>query len=437
MTAMRALFPALPRKAWSVLGADALSAVGSGLTLPFLVLYLHTIRGFGLATASLAVAAVAVAGLAGNPLGGALSDRAGPRTALIAGLTIAGVGSAGLTVVTHPWQAFAAAGLSGLGLAVAWPAQDSLLARLVRPGQRSSVFAVRHATMNLGLAAGALLAALLVDTSRPGTFIVLYLLDAASFLAAIPIVLGVKAPQAGPATEKAPDTGESTTERTGYRQVLRDPLLRQLWLLTALLITVGYGQFNAALPAYATGQGGISARELSIVFAANTLTVVLAQLLTLRLLSGRRRTRGIMVLCGMWAVTWLLTLLGGATEAFAVGLFVGAAVVFGLGETLLSSTVPALVNDIAPEHLRGRYNGASTLAYTTGFALGPLLAGFTLARGLAPALFAGLVTACALGALLAHRLERRLPPTANIVDAPVAGAAAPAVPSADPADVAP
>ena len=48
---MTGLVPRLPRLAWLVFGGDALSAVGSGLTLPFLLVYLHQIKGtsYGLA----------------------------------------------------------------------------------------------------------------------------------------------------------------------------------------------------------------------------------------------------------------------------------------------------------------------------------------------------------------------------------------------------
>ena len=106
---------------------------------------------------------------------------------------------------------------------------------------------------------------------------------------------------------------------------------------------------------------------------------------------------------------------GGLTQSAM--LFVAAGVVFALGETLLGPTVPALVNDIAPEAVRGRYNGASTLAYTAGFATGPLLAGFALGHGLAMPLLLGLVVVCLGCALFAVKLESRLPAAVNTVPA--------------------
>jgi MFS family permease len=153
-----------------VLGADTLSAVGTGLTAPFLVVYLHTVWGLALGVAGLVVATIALDGLGGNPFDGWLADRLRPRTALIIGMSTAGAGALGLAAVGTPGQAFAAAAVSGFGVATAWPAQDALLARLVAPAQRSAVFAIRHATMNAGLGTGGLVAALIVDPARPGTF---------------------------------------------------------------------------------------------------------------------------------------------------------------------------------------------------------------------------------------------------------------------------
>ena len=147
----RGLVPRLGRGAWVVLAADLLSAVGTGMTLPFLLVYLHTARGLSLPLAGAAAASIAVASLAGNPLGGAGADRIGPRATLAAGLAAAGAGALMLAGAHSPWQAFAGAAGSGLGVSVAWPAQDVLLSRLAAQ-DRSAVFGVRYATMNLGLA---------------------------------------------------------------------------------------------------------------------------------------------------------------------------------------------------------------------------------------------------------------------------------------------
>jgi MFS family permease len=190
-----------------------------------------------------------------------------------------------------------------------------------------------------------------------------------------------------------------------------------MWLITALLVCVGYAQLHAAFPVYATGAGELSAPGLGVAFAANTLAVVVAQLVVLRLAQGRRRTRAIMLLCAFWGATWAMVLAGGEVpgEVAATFTFSAAMVVFAIGETLLSPTMPAIANDLAPEALRGRYNGIYTLAWTTGFATGPLVAGLAFGAGLGQVFLVALIAGCGAAALGARALERRLPASANVI----------------------
>ena len=412
MNRINDLVPALPRQAWTVLGGHAITAVGSGLTLPFLLVYLSSVRGISLGTAGLAVSTVALGGLCGNFAGGWLADRVGARRAVVVGLLLSAGGTAALALVTSSLPAFAATSIMGLGAGIIWPAEDALLATVVRPRQRPAVFSVRFAATNAGLGVGALLAAGMVDIAAPWTFSAIYVANAVAFLLYVPVLL-----LAVPEPDRAGDAeNPAGPVRGGYRQVVRDRLFLSMWGLTALVVTVSYGQYHSSFPAFATGEGGISARALSLAFAVNTLTIVCAQLIVLRLMMGHRRTRGIMLACALWTVTWALTIAAGhVAGGIAVLLFALAMMFFALGETLFSPTVPAIVNDLATADLRGRYNGLFMLAWTTGFMVGPAVAGFGLEAGLGSVFFVLLIGACALTAVAARLLERRIPAAANLV----------------------
>ncbi|HUC56930.1 MAG TPA: MFS transporter, partial [Streptosporangiaceae bacterium] len=159
---------------------------------------------------------------------------------------------------------------------------------------------------------------------------------------------------------------------------------------------------------------------LSLAYAANTVTVVVAQLLVLRWLAGRRRTTATAMAAVTWAVTWVIVIAAGqlGSGAAAAALFAIALVAFGVGETLFSPTLPAIVNDIAPPEAAGRYNGLSTLAFTTGFLLGPVIGGAALGAGAGTALFGALVLACLIAAALALALGRHLRPAVNQIASP-------------------
>jgi MFS family permease len=161
----------------------------------------------------------------------------------------------------------------------------------------------------------------------------------------------------------------------------------------------------------------VSAAVVGIAFAANTFTVVAFQLPVLRLLEHHRRTTGVALACGCWAAAWTLTAAvgtwGGGTAA-VLG-FTAALMVFAVGETLLAPSQASLVNDLAPDDLRGRYNGLYTLAWTTGLAVGPAVAGASLGGGHGTALFGGLALACVVTGFAALRLGRHLPASVDLV----------------------
>jgi MFS family permease len=210
---------------------------------------------------------------------------------------------------------------------------------------------------------------------------------------------------------------ETTEDSLGYRSVFGDRVFLRVVGLTALLCVVGYAQLNTAFPVFATGPGEISAGALGLAFAVNTLAVAVLQLPVLRLAQGRRRTAALVLVFALFAATWAVTLVAGELGggAAAVAVFVSAAAIFALGETLMSPSVAPMVNDLAPDALRGRYNGLYTLAWTTGFVAGPLLAGAALGAGHATAFFLALIGACGLGALGAYRLRPRLPAGVDLV----------------------
>jgi MFS family permease len=333
----------------------------------------------------------------------------------MAGLVLAAAGSAALAAARTAPGLFAAAGLLGLGVAVIWPAQDALLASLAGPGGGSAVFAVRHACLNAGLGLGALAAAAVISTARPATFTAIYLADAATFLAFLPVLARLR-PPAPPPTPQPPasEPPAAAPGRARFRTVLADRAFVRVWVLAAVLVTVSFGQAQSSFAGYATRPGGIGPHALALAFAANTATVVGAQLPILRRLAGHRRTTAASLAAAAWAASWAVVIAAGHLRgAAAAAAFAAAMVIFALGECLLAPTLPAIINDLAPPHAAGRYNGLGALAFTTGFLAGPAAGGAALGAGRGTALFAALAVTCAAAAASALRLGRHLPAAAN------------------------
>jgi MFS family permease len=400
---MRNLVPSLPRAAWQVLAAGSLSALANGLTYPFLVVYLHRVRDLSLGTAGLAAATIAGAAIAFNLAAGPLVDRLGPRRVVGAMLVVGSAGAATLAFADTAATALAGSALFGAGLTTGWVGLQQVIAAVVPAEQRGDAFAVQFALLNAGIGLGGLTAGLLVDFDRPETFEVAFLAAAACYLVFAAVLPFVSIPPR-PAEPKAARTG-------GYRAVVRDRRFRLVFALNLVFVGIGVGQIENAFPAFATEVGGASPRILGLAFAADTAVIVLCQFWVTARLRGRRRTRGLMLESVFWAAAWALALV--AARIGAPYLFVAVAVLFACAEMLHSPTIPAIVNDLASDRLRGRYNAAGALSWQTARIIGATTAGQLLGLGLGGPLLAAFIGFCGLGALLALRLERALPPQAN------------------------
>lgn len=395
------LDPRLPRTVWTLEAGGLVNSFGTGLVLPFVVIYLHNVRGFSLATAGLVLATISLASLVTSPLLGPLIDRIGGRATLAGSLVALAVGYGLFPLVREPWQAFLVAALAGIGNGGFWPAQSTLVAGLTPARRLHAAYALQRVTRNLGIGLGGLTGGLIATTTSPGTFTILFVVDAVTFLGYVLVLPLVPNPTL------PPRSGEEA--RSGYLTVLRHRALMGIVLLNALLVSVGYAQFEL-LPAFAKNEAGVSEMAIGIVFLVNTIVIVVAQLPIARLLEGRRRMRALALMPLLWAAAWVVVELGGSLleTAAAAAVFCAAAVLFGLGECFHGPTQGALVADLAPPHLRGRAFALSSNSWELGFVIGPAVGGLILATepfALWP--LAAAVCVVAAGATLL--LERTVP----------------------------
>src|SRR3954454_16427422 len=399
---LRSLDPMLPRQVWLVQIGGVVNSCGNGIVFPFVVIYLHNVRGISFAAAGLALSGGAVAALVAGFAAGTLVDRVGGRNTLLLGLLLQAVSFALFPLIREAWQAFALLALEGAGTACFWPGQSTLLSRLTPSERTHSAFALQRISMNLGLGLGGVVGGLIATTSDPGSFTTLFLLDATTFVVFIAILSTVR--------EVRPPQPDDTEEGAlGYRAAFRDRNFVWLLGLNVLFVAVGYEVF-ALLPPFAKNYAGVSERWVGTMWLANTLLIVLIQLPVSKALEGRRRMRALALMSLLFAAAALIVLGGGIwfTGTAAALVFVAATLVFGLGEVLQGPTQAPLVADLAPDHLRGRYFALGSMSWSAGSILGPAIGGPLL--GWPPLavwpLAAAVSLAAAFGCLA---LERRVP----------------------------
>ncbi|MEV6368712.1 MFS transporter [Micromonospora musae] len=406
---------ALPRRseARRILVGTLLSAIGRGLTLPFLFIYLTDVRGLTDARAGLVIGWYGAVTLALSPLGGTLIDRFGARRVVLPCLLIEAVGTGSLALVHSTGSAFLVATVIAVGSSAIWSGQNTILASLTDDGERQRVFGLNFALLNLGIGIGGMTSGAIVDTGRPVTFQMIYLLDAVSYL--MPALILLTLPGVGRRISSAA-AGERSSGG-GYLTVLRDRPFRRLVIFGLILTTCGYAQIEVGFTAYAIRVVEVSPRVVAWALAANTVMIVLAQLVVIRRLEGRSRTGALAVVGAVFAAAWLI--LGaagvvGTSNAIVAALGVMAcSAIFGFGETMLSPVMPALTNALATDELRGRYNAMSSMIFGVSGVIGPVTAGPLIGAADGKVWVAAVVGGCLLASVVALSLRRLLTPAVD------------------------
>jgi MFS family permease len=406
-----------------VLAGNFLSQLGSGLTFALLVVYLGQVRGLGTATAGIVIAYMALVSLLLMPVSGTAVDRFGPRPVLLIGLVVNAAGTALLPAVSSELTALAVATVITCGGTLTWGPQSSLIGRLTDSEQRQRVFGIQFLLLNLGLGMGGVVSAAIVTTSDPASFTRLYFIDAASYLVYVMVLLTMKGVGDGP------EVHEHEVPRSGsYRDVIADRILVRVALLGLVLATCGYGAFQVALPVFVTEISGLAVSWVAIAYTVNTLVIVVLQMFVLKRMEGRSRTRLLAVVAALWGLTWVILGVSGLLPSAAaiVGVCLSSAV-FALGEMLWAPIAPSLINDLAPDHLRGRYNSVQGLVWGVAGSLGPAVTGVLLGAGHI-VIWAAVVTGgCAVAGIMALRLRRHLTPALDgRMPAPAEGGRMPA-----------
>lgn len=402
----------LPRDGKLLLSVVVFQFIGTGLVLPFWVVYLHEMRGFGLDTVGLLLAVLSLGGfLASIPTGGAI-DRFGARRVQAVGLVLAIAGQSIMVFAATVPTAIVGLMLTGASFGIGWPSAQSLISTIVPSELRQRYFGVNFSLLNLGIGTGGIIGGFAVDTDRLWTFQAMYVGDACGYVLPLVVLLGPLRHAGGPVPRQ--DNGGPEV-KVGYVEVFRRPAVATLVALTFVFAFVGYGQLNTGMPAYARAISEVSTRGLGFAFAANTLVIVLFQLAVLKRIEGRRRTRVLVLMSVIWAVAWLLLGASGLVPGTlgATVLVAACASVFAIGETLLQPALPAIVNDLAPDELRGRYNALQSGTFQLAAILAPIAAGLFIDRGLGSWFIATLLGGLAIVAWLSLVLERQLPPAVN------------------------
>jgi MFS family permease len=376
-----------------------IDAFGSGLFIPLSILYFQVTANFSLPVIGLTLTIATVCTLPMTLITGSLVDRFGARRVTAISQLIQAVGLSGyLFVHTIPVLLMMAL-LITAGTRMFYAASASLIVEIAAPHERDRWFGLVGAIRNVGSGMGGFLAGLVLAINNPTIYHILIGICALCYLVAGCLLLC------------QPDPRYRVIEKVShvqYRAILHDHLFLG-FLIGNISFPLCSFMLGTALPIYVTETVHAPAWILGPVLALNSLLVISCQTLVVRLLEPYRRTRAI----GAAALVWCLS-----CSLFVLALIIPhvllipylflVVTIHTLASMLYGPTASALVADLGPASLRGRYLATYEFSWGIASALAPAL--FTILYAVTPALpwimLAALVSVSGMSMLW---LERRFP----------------------------
>lgn len=341
--------------------------LGGFMLYPFFALYLTQKFDIGMSTVGILFAIFSVTGMAGSALGGALTDRMGRRTVIIASLILSSLSALGMGFAPSMSIFIIVVVVVGTLSSIGHPAHEAVVADLLPPEKRAEGYGIIRVVFNLAVIIAPPIAGLLIAHS----YLTLFIVDAViSLISAAIVILALPEtkPQAHPHAK--PETMKQTF--AGYGRVFRDiPFVA--FIGVTVMMTLVYMNMNSTLGVYLRDQHSLPELNYGALLSINAIIVVALQFWVTRRLE---RFKPML----MMAAGSILYAIGFAMYGFVTGfaLFVTAMVIITIGEMVVAPFQQSIVASFAPEQMRGRYMAVSGLTWSIAFTVGPYFAGLIL-----------------------------------------------------------
>lgn len=366
-----------PKSRKMVLGI-CLNAIGGGMTLSLLLVYLHDMRGFTNTFGGFLLAWGAIVSIIASTPMGALVDRIGPKRVMIVGLLLNSAAAFSLAFVTthlHVILALTAINIAGQAI---WPSQSVVLTRVTPEENRSKIFGLNFMLLNLGLGLGGLIGSLIIQEGSLRSFQWMYWIDSATFLIYLGIILSLHGEGLDKYEPKADELEQGT-----YRDLFKIKPLVLLGTGGIILFTFGYGVIQAGVPIFATQFLGLSPKWLGLIFGVNTIAIFTLQPLVMRILERYSKYNALIAIGIIWSASWIFVGVAPALPLVASGIALCLSqLVFAIGEMVQAPVIPTLANELAPENIRGRANAFMSLQWSISGVAGPAITGLMLGADL-------------------------------------------------------
>ncbi|MEH7376125.1 MDR family MFS transporter [Neobacillus drentensis] len=351
---------------WVLLLGTVLSRGSAFMTLPFLSIYLSRHMDLSPIVIGLTVGMSPLMATVGGFIGGHLSDRFGRKPIMLTALFALAFVYYGFTLASGQGWFILLNALNGLCTSFFEPTSQALMADLTSKEKRMKVYSLRYTAMNIGASVGPLIGAYLASTAAKlsfaitGTTYLIYAIVLVYFMKKLVI-------QTDKISKKVISLGDA------FWIIKTDKALRYL-IIGIILVNIGYVQIDSNLPQILEGTVDNGIVIFSSLITINALMVVFLQM-PISYVAEKFRLMQVMVIGAVFMAAGLIAfsfVSGWVTAILAI-------VLITLGEILIFPSNSMMIDQLAPEHLRGTYFGAAQFRKIGNF-LGPIIGGYLLSQ---------------------------------------------------------
>ena len=356
-----------PRAFWTYNVIVFIDRLGGFMLYPFFALYLTQKFDIGMSTVGILFAVFSLTGMAGSAIGGALTDRLGRKSVIIASLLLSSLSALGMGLAPTMSIFIAIIVIVGTLSSIGHPVHEAVVADLLPQEKRAEGYGIIRVVFNIAVIIAPPIAGLLIANS----YLTLFIVDAViSIISAAIVIFGLPETKPQPSAHAKPESMKQTF--AGYGRVFKDiPFMA--FISVSIMMTLVYMNMNSTLGVYLRDQQGQPEISYGALLSINAILVVFLQFWVTRRIE---KYKPMLIM----AAGSLLYALGFAMYGFVstFALFVTAMVIITIGEMVVSPIQQSTVASFAPEAMRGRYMAVSGLSWSVSFTVGPYFAGLIL-----------------------------------------------------------
>jgi len=346
-----------------LLGTMIMRAARS-MSIPFLAIYLHQRTGLPAGQIGVIIGLGFLASTIGGVFGGSLSDRIGRKRVMLIALFSWGIVFILFGTVNSIFLFVLLNIFNGLCHSFFEPVSKALMIDLSQKTDRYRIFSLRYLAINVGAAIGPLLGTYFGIVASPTPFFItggVYLIYAVIIFVILKKVT---------LTKQKLGSKEFNLEAV-WQTIKRDKPLR-FYVLGGIIWMFCYSQIDSTLLQYLNRDFTEGVKIFSIIITINAIIVMIFQIPVTKYFEKFNPLTSI-------AVGNILFLLGNVVFALSSNwsAFIFSMLFFTMGEILSFPAMNVLMDEIAPDSMRGTYYGVQNL-YNIGQFIGPWLGGIML-----------------------------------------------------------